>query len=268
MPEAHVNGATLFYEVDGDGPPCFVVHGGLGVDHTLYRRSLMPLAADLQLVHYDQRCNGRSTGAPLDSVTIEQLADDLVGLADSLGIERFIVIGHSYGGYVAQEAALRHPGRISHLVLVSTSPGQLGKDETDYQGPPPPPELVALMGSFAEAGDDMEAVMRKLLPWYLHSARVEDVEPLTAGTVYSLAVMFQGFAVHAAWSTVDRLHGIDSPTLVVAGRHDVFTSLPQAERIARRIPDAELVVLEEGGHFPWLDQPEPFFEAVLHRVRA
>lgn len=268
MPEARVNGATLFYEIDGEGTPCFVVHGGLGVDHTLYRRSLMPLAAELQLIHYDQRCNGRSTGAPLESVTIEQLADDLVALADRLAIDDFIVIGHSYGGYVAQEAALRHPGRISQLVLISTSPGQLGEGETDYQGPPPPPELVALMGSFAEAGDDMETVMRKLLPWYLHSARVEDVEPLTAGTIFNLDVMFRGFAVHESWSTVDRLHEIQSPTLVVAGRHDVFTSLPQSERIARRIPGAELVILEEGGHFPWLDQPGQFFEALLHRVRG
>jgi len=88
------------------------------------------------------------------------------------------------------------------------------------------------------------------------------VAPLLDGTIYSAAAMARGFEVLAGWSSVDRLATITCPTLLIAGRHDVFTSFPQSYRIARRMPDAEVVVLEESGHFPWLEQPAEFFGVV------
>ena len=142
MPKVPVNGTDLFFEVDGDGPPCVVLHGGLGLDHTLYRRTLGPLAALMRLVFFDHRCNGRSGRPPLPTLTMERLADDVIGLADHLSIDRLYVFGHSYGGFIAQELAIRHPDRVGALVLVDTTPGQLGTgesaDETE-QGPPPRP---------------------------------------------------------------------------------------------------------------------------------
>lgn len=126
VPSALVNGTELFHEVDGDGAPCLVLHGGLGVDHTMYQRTLGPLAPPMQLVYLDHRCNGRSGRPPLITLTMEQLADDAVGLADHLGLDRFHVLGHSYGGFVAQELAIRHPDRVAALLIVATTPGQLG----------------------------------------------------------------------------------------------------------------------------------------------
>ena len=75
--------------------------------------------------------------------------------------------------------------------------------------------------------------------------------------------MVRGFEVLSTWSSVDRLGGVSCPTLVIAGRHDVFTSWPQAHRIGRRVPGATVEVLEHSGHFPWLDEPEVFFPLVL-----
>ena len=84
----------------------------------------------------------------------------------------------------------------------------------------------------------------------------------TDGTIFRAATMVRGFEVLAGWSSVDRLPRIQQPALVVAGRHDVFTSWPQAHRIARRLPNATVEVFEDSGHFPWVEEPDRFF-AVL-----
>jgi 2-hydroxy-6-oxonona-2,4-dienedioate hydrolase len=74
--------------------------------------------------------------------------------------------------------------------------------------------------------------------------------------------MARGFEVLAGWSSIDRLHQVKAPTLLLWGREDVFTSLPQAHRIATRIPDSTLEVFGECGHFPWLEHPEEFFATI------
>src|SRR5436309_15050531 len=121
MPSAHANGAELFYLEVGKGVPCLVMHGGLGVDHTQFRDGLDPLGDVLRLVYYDHRCNGRSGRPPIETLTLEQLADDADALRSHLGYERVAVLGHSYGGCLALQYALRHPRHLSHLVLVGTT---------------------------------------------------------------------------------------------------------------------------------------------------
>jgi proline iminopeptidase len=264
MPRLDLDDVGLHYEIDGDGPACLVLHGGLGHDHVLYRRTLAPLAEDFRLIYLDHRGNGRSVPADLDTITMEQLADDAVALVDGLGIDRFVVLGHSYGGFVAQELALRHPGRVDGLILVDTTPGQLGSTESpdDEQGPPPPPEMLEAMSVLPASDEEYGARVESLLPFYLHRRDPSDVVPLMEGSVHRLGPMLRGFMVLSSWSSVDRLHEITAPTLLIVGRYDYFTSFPQSYRIARRIPGAEVVVLEESGHFSWLDEPEAFFAAV------
>lgn len=266
MPRTLVNGTELFYEVDGDGAPCVILHGGLGADHTLYRRTLDRLSPPIQLIYLDHRGNGRSGRPPLETLTMEQLADDVCGLTDHLGLDRFNVLGHSYGGFVAQEVAIRSPDRVAALLLISTTPGQLGSHESPArieQGPPPPPEVVELMSTEPATDEDLAVAMDRMLPYYLYQRDVEEVRSLVADTVWSASAMIRGFEVLSTWSSVDRLENISCPTLVVAGRHDVFTSFPQAHRIGRRVRGATVEVLRHSGHFPWLDEPDVFFAVLL-----
>ena len=268
MPSVDVDGVAIHYEIDGDpaAPPLGVLHGGLGIDHVLYRRTLAPLADDHRVVHYDQRGNGRSWPADVSTISMARLADDVVALADVLGIDRFAVLGHSYGGFVAQELALRHGDRLTAMVLVDTTPGQLGAGEVEGEhgvGPPMPPEVAAKFSQPPPTTDEgMEVWMADALPGYFHRPEQLDLAALAAGTVYRTATMVQGFAVLSSWSSVDRLRGVTVPTLVVAGRHDVVTAWPQALRIGARIPGAEVVILEESGHFPWIEEPDAFFALV------
>lgn len=265
MPKVELDGTTLYYEVDGTGPPMMVLHGGLGLDHHIYRRTLAPLAEHFQLIFPDQRGNGRSTTNDLESITMPQLADDALALADHLGLERFSVLGHSYGGFVAQELALRHGERLDTLVLVDTTPGQLGhsEGESDDRGPEPPPEVIAILSTVPTTDDEMAASMERLFPAYFHRPDRFDLPALAEGTVFRAATMVRGFEVLGTWSSMDRLPELDVPALVIAGRHDVFTSFPQAYRIANRVPNSTVVVFEHSGHFPWIEEAERFRATLL-----
>lgn len=252
---ARVSG--LHVEVVGDGPPLLVAHGGPGANHTLYR-TLDPLASRRRLVFWDHRGHGASGPLPDRQVEMIDFADDAIRVADSLGIEAFALFGHSFGGWVAQEAALRHPDRVAALVLAGTTPGQLGRTESpsDDQGPPPPPALVELMSRVPKDDTEMKEIYRALGPHFLRGADTTAYDALVASTDLSADTMVRVFDALARWSSVDRLGEITCPTLVLAGRHDVFCSVPQHERIARRLADPDLVVVDGAGHLMWIERPE------------
>ncbi len=127
-----VNGARLFFDVEGSGlvpdgsvmtekPVVVLVHGGPGLDHSHYRPGLSPLSEFAQLVYYDHRGNGRSDLCDSTTWNLAQWGDDLRGLCETLGIEKPIVIGTSFGGFVVQSYATRYPDHPSKIVLVSTA---------------------------------------------------------------------------------------------------------------------------------------------------
>src|SRR6266508_4793439 len=115
-----IRDVSLFVRVVGGGYPLVLMHGGPSADHT----TMLPFrrcADRFTLVFYDHRCNGRSVGAPVSSMTWENLTADADALRERLGFERWAVLGHSFGGHVALEYALRYPDRLSHLVLLDTA---------------------------------------------------------------------------------------------------------------------------------------------------
>jgi len=111
-----IRDVSLFTEVAGHGYPFLLMHGGPSADHTTMLQ-FRQLADQFTLVFYDHRCNGRSTGAPVSSMTFENLTADAEALRQKLGFDRWAVLGHSFGGHVALEYALRYPASLSHLVL-------------------------------------------------------------------------------------------------------------------------------------------------------
>ncbi len=246
----------LHVEVVGQGPPLLVAHGGPGASHGIYR-TLDPLAVDRQLVFWDHRGHGRSDALPERPVEIADFADDVIAVADGLGIERFVLFGHSFGGWVAQEAALRHPRRIAALVLAGTTPGQIGATESpdDDQGPPPPAEVQRLMGSLSASDADLIATYDALAPYFSRTADPALLVDALRGAPVSASSMRRVFEALGRWSSVDRLGEIACPTLLVAGQYDDFCSVQQHERIAARLPDPDLVVVPGVGHFMWLERP-------------
>ena len=115
MTSIPIRDTSLFVKVIGQGYPLLLMHDGPGLDYTTLL-PLEPLADQFTLIFYDHRCNGHSEGAEVTSMTWENLTADADALRQTLGFDRWAVLGHSFGGNVALEYALRYPQSLSHLI--------------------------------------------------------------------------------------------------------------------------------------------------------
>ena len=266
-----VRDVDLFVDVVGSGPPLLLMHGGPSLDHyTLW--PLREIADRFTLVFYDHRCNGRSTGT-LESLTWDNLTADADALRDRLGIDRWSVLGHSFGGHVALEYALRFPGRLSSLVLMDTA----ADSRWSQQNAPLVaaargfnPQQVELVrrwfnGDFAP-GDYMKIFMRIWRAYSSEATVWPYVRDLVHGEwrskVQPATLIYAARHVLRGWSVVDRLVEITAPTLVIAGRDD-FVFPPQAqEELAAGIRDARLRLIDRAGHNPQSEQPATLMDTV------
>jgi 3-oxoadipate enol-lactonase len=245
------NGLNLWSERKGDGAPVLFISGTGG---DLRRKPNVldgPLPRHFDTVAYDQRGLGQSD-KPDGPYSMADYADDAAGLLDELDWARAHVVGVSFGGMVAQELAVRHPGRIDRLVLCCTSPG--GEGGASY----PLHEL---------AGLEPEARARHMIPishrgrdaaWALaHPDQYEMLVRMAMDDPWAgeprrqlgAALQLQARAGHDVW---DRLPSIDCPTLICAGRYDDLASPAAQEAMVGHIPGAQLRWYE-GGHLFMLE---------------
>jgi len=276
---AHVNGVDLFFDVEGsslmpEGPamveqqPCFILHGGPGMDHSYFRPWLSPLTDKLQLIYVDHRGNGRSQRLPNEQYTIEHMADDLEQLRLYLGVERPVVLGNSFGGMLAQVYATRYPESYSRLVLVSTTPSYgFFAEATKIAEERATDEQKRVMPSLFEGKVRTEAEFHQwwdvMLPLYFH--RYDSVVGgamlgRTVGNPEVARYMFDQVIPH--YDVRPRLGTITAPTLVIAGRHDWITPPTQGEEIHRLISGSEYVVFEKSGHMPFIEEQDDFLDVV------
>ncbi len=271
MTRMSIRDVSLFVEVIGHGSPVVLMHGGPGLDHV----SLTPfrgLADRHTLVFYDHRCNGRSTGAPVTSMTWENLTADADALREQLGFERWAVLGHSFGGHVALEYALRYPASVSRLVLLDTAGDARWSQENAPEvlaGRGYSPRTVAVARRFYSgriAPKDFVRAAMRLVPAYDHRfSLLRLVRQMLEGgwrtRTHPEALVFGGQMMRG-WSVMDRLGEIRVPTLVVAG-HDDFLFPPESQALlAAGIPDARLRIIERAGHNPQSERPAETLAAV------
>jgi proline iminopeptidase len=279
---ATLNGTEIYFDVDGaelaiskgslvTRPTIIALHGGPGFDHGYLLPGLGPLRENAQVVYVDLRGQGRSGRPPLETCTLEQMADDIAALAAHLGIERPVIFGHSAGGFVALHLALRHPALVRALVLCSTTP----KFGPQSDGGPPPkstlasraPADVAAVANRFFGGDMSEETVRafgeKVNPYYAGPTHMDVPRRLHALTTITMDVMQHFFSKLARQYDVrSKLGSISAPTLIVGGEHDWVVS-PAAHRIlASEIPNSEIVWLEESGHYGFSEEPEKFLSSV------
>ena len=265
MPTTEVNGARLFYTAIGSGDPCLTMHGGLGLDHTHLHPWLDPLGDRLRLVFYDHRGNGRSERTEPATLTFEQFSADAEALRQQLGLGTVVLLGHSYGGFIALDYALRYPDSISRLILISTAPA------VDYW--PEIRENMRRRGATAEMiesfesgnwNEDADLEAHVKLVGHLNFAPANEglAQDVLRETIYSAYARSAAFALLQTYDVEPRLGEISVPTLIVVGREDVFTPMSQAERLHRAIAGSELVVIDQAGHFNYVEQPESFFATV------
>jgi proline iminopeptidase len=120
-----VENARLYWREIGQGQPTIIIHGGPDFDHNYLLPDMDCLSDSLRLIYYDQRGRGRSV-ANAESVTIQSEINDLESLRQYFQLECAAILGHSWGGVLAMEYAIRHPDRVSHLILMNAAPASHG----------------------------------------------------------------------------------------------------------------------------------------------
>lgn len=254
MPFARVGDIELYFEQGGRGPRLLYI-SGTGGDLRM-RPGVFdgPLPQRFEVLAYDQRGLGRSS-KPDIAYSMADYADDAAGLMDAVGWDEALVIGVSFGGMVAQELVLRHPGKVRRLVLACTSPGGEGGASFAFH------DIQHLSG---------EARARHLIPISdtRHDAAWAKAHPAEHAELVALGSLdpyadepghaagarrqLEARKGHDVW---DRLGRIACPVLLAAGRHD-GVALPQTQHnMAGRIPGAQLRFFE-GGHMFMVQDPE------------
>lgn len=264
-----VNGSELFVDIDGaqwvpDGPqmrrrPTLVLlHGGPGLDHSSFKSELDMLRDTAQLVYVDHRGNGRSDRSTPDKWNLPQWADDVRGLCDVLGIERPIVMGQSFGGFVAQAYAARHPDHPGGLIFSSTS-GRFTEERNlavfERLGGA---DVCACAKAFY-ADPSFETIvpfLQNCMPHY--NTRFSDPDGMSR-TIVNPDVLLHFFAnEYPHCDLLPGLANIVCPTLVLGGEDDPTTPMEDQVDIAAAIP-AELVTLHRFkacGHGAYRDRPD------------
>jgi proline-specific peptidase len=265
-----VNGVRLRVDVQGQGPAIYAHHGAPGIgNHRSGKRALSPLADAFRVVTFDARGSGESDALP--PYTHAKWVADLDALRDHFGDERIILKGGSYGGYVALEYALAHPERVSHLILRDTSASRrfeaLARRNALARAAEFPAIDEQLLDSLFEgrvASDDaLREAYATIAPLYDAKADPAKVAARLAAATFRADTHNQAFSRNLpGYDLTARLHEITVPTLIVVGRHDWITPVEAAEEIEAGIPHAELVVFENSGHSPQLEENERFIATV------
>jgi len=242
------DGSRLYHEVYGHGEPIVLVEGA-GGDIGGWRRNIPRLAAELRVVAFDLRGNGRSV-APDAPMAMATFVEDMLALLDHLGIDRAHVYGQSFGGMVAQEVALTAPDRVRSLILACTLPGMRHAVPVRARVPKARP---------------WEAMYS---PRFLREHPEEVAEDQRLGTPQRPAMARRQWEAMQGFDAYDRLPSLRLPTLVIHGTEDRAVHPDNARIMAERIPGARLVLLEGAGHVYHAEQPEAADRAVLGFVRS
>jgi pimeloyl-ACP methyl ester carboxylesterase len=266
-----IRDVSLFVNIMGQGYPLLLMHGGPGLDHTTLL-SLQPLADQFTLIFYDHRCNGRSEGAEVSSMTFEDLTADADALRQTLGFEKWAVLGHSFGGNVALEYALRYPHRLSQLILMDTGGDQWWVEHNA-------PELLAKRGYSASSvnaarrfysgqlspGEFLPTIMRFMSAYNYHNNLLAMAYDVVFGPHIKMrpeALIFGYNHLLKNWTVMDRLGEIQVPTLVLAGRQDFLFPTEHQAILADRLPNAHLEMIECAGHNPHMERPAEVIEVI------
>ncbi|MDQ3741776.1 MAG: alpha/beta hydrolase [Actinomycetota bacterium] len=245
--------AEIYVETRGSGPDVLLLCG-LGDTVEVWSAQSEPLSDRYRVSVIDNRGVGR-TRAPVESITVPNLAADAAAVIEALGLDTPHVMGFSGGGMIAQELAITRPELVRSLVLNGTFAEM---DELAHR------KLEAWLHLAATSETPVAWMRHFLSAIYSRAAHADGradawaaellaFEPAMSDEAFVATV--EAFRRH---STADRLHRISAPALVVVGEEDINASPSYSRDIAAAIPDAELVVLPDQGHQPFQEIPEEF----------
>ena len=264
-----LDGAEIHYNTFGEGLPMVFLHAGLGFDSSYLKNAFLPLAesdSGLKLVFFDWRGGGHSSRRPLDfEFTVTTLVEDIENLRDVLNLGQIILHGHSFGGVAAQEYALRFPEQLRGLILDSTYPAFSTENFAALERCASLSEMKIFLEAFGSPMSDDETFARaveSVLPLYYHDYDERKAERFLGEMRFSAAAFNRSSELLPTVNTIEKLQNIKTPTLILAGRHDLFGLAQTGEKMSEKIPNSRFVVFEQSGHFPFLEETEKYLKTV------
>jgi proline iminopeptidase len=269
------SGVRIYYKTLGSGVPLLLLHGGPGADHSDFLPALQPLARRCQLVLIDERGSGRSERLKdPKGYTLSGMVKDIECVRQHLKLAQLVVLGHSFGGILAQAYAVRHPKRLLGLVLAGTGSSARCIDR-DFRNLRKrlPARLRARLTRLEDAGifqadgayeKDYAAASAQALAPYMYAklppARFKHTPPLGMEVLREMWVRRSDFHIDGNLKGFDfsyPLARVKAPSLVVIGDHDLV-STATADISRACLPRATLVVMAECAHMMFIDQTARF----------
>jgi len=259
------DGYNLNVEELGSGFPLIVLHGGPGVDHQMFRPYLDPLAVEYRLLYVDERGQGRSERVDPATLSLDRFARDVELLAQALRLDRFALLGHSFGAIIATYHALEL-GTAGAYVISG------GADDSNAMLA----DVEASLEALGEAGkpiaaswedektvqteEQLKQLLRVQMPFHFHREPPPGYGEETVGSPEVL----RHFA-NAGYGDFDyrpKLGRVAKPTLVVVGQHDRTTTPRAAQILHEGIAGSELVIIPDAGHMSFVEQTDVYLDAV------
>jgi 3-oxoadipate enol-lactonase len=267
MPIVKAGSINLNYDTFGTGEPLLLIMG-FGMPGIAWM-PVLPMLSGFKCIYFDNRGTGMSD-KPEGPYTIPEMAEDANNLLTALGIESAKVYSISMGGMIAQELALRHPERVSRLVLGCTAAG--GPEAV----PPTEETVMSLLGAFKMLATDAELAIDTLLP-ILHTTDFVAAHPeVKQMMLFGMAAIpptppevaestLEGIR---EFDTYDRLPQIKCPVLIMHGEQDILILPANAEILKSRIPHAELQMIPNAGHNFWAEDPMAVHQRIVEFLKG
>ncbi len=277
-----VNGAKLWYESEGTGEPLLLISGGPGMSHVYFHLYFSALADRYRIIYFDAFGRGKSDRAKDSSqYSFQRDVEDVEGLRKALELGQINLLGHSYGGMVAQAYALKYPQSIKRLILADTlynaEMWQANDDNCNHEIRNQYPELweklqqVRAKGAHSKAREhqDLYGPIPMGLFYFYDASNADRLTTengwLNTDVYYQIAGDDADFLIGGDVTKIDfrtKLKDLKMPVLILAGRFD-RVALPRfAVQYRTYAPQAEFVMFEKSGHFPYIEETELYFKTV------
>jgi aminoacrylate hydrolase len=257
MPKANIGNGEIHYETYGEGPPLLMV-AGLGGTADYWNPQIEAFAKDYTVILHDHRGTGQSSHSEIE-YSVEQMADDLLRLMDVLKITQAHVVGHSTGAAMALILSVKAPGRLASAVVYA------GWTKADPQLSRCFDVRRALLRDSGARAYARATPLFLFPPWFIrdHGNAMIEQEPKAIASFPSAKIMESRMNAVLAFDCTEYGGRVNIPTLVICADDDFLTPAYYSRDLADLIPNAELKILENGGHAVSVTRPDLFNEEVL-----
>lgn len=260
MPSMIVNGVDLYYEIHGKGTALMLV-AGLASDSQSWQLIMKDLSRHYRVIIPDNRGTGKTKPQDIET-SIHQITDDCIALIRYLGLSSVTLLGHSMGGFVALDCAIRYPEHVSKLILAGTSAFNSERNNALFRD----------WASYLESGMDLECWFRNVFYWIFSKRFFEDQGALNDAVRFAIEYPYpqsriafkKQVSAIKEFSCLEDLPSIKLKTMILCGKKDLLFPPEESIRVLQAIPGSTFSLIEDAAHSIHMENPKAFTDCVLN----